>query len=88
MQWPDKEKYAPIKPYNPNRCKLTNSNCAIAPEKQGRLYADWALKKGLKKVHTFPRNERSPNSVKTLMGLAQGGYNSTRTIDVDPEDWK
>jgi len=88
MQWPTKESDAVIKPYNRNRCKLTNGNCAIDAERQARLYADWALKKGLKKVHVFKRNEHSQPNVEAHMGLAQGGYTQQRLIECNPEDWK
>ena len=90
MQWPDKKVDAPIKPYNRNRCKLTNSNCAINAKWQARLYMEWALEKGLKKIHVFPENTRSQQSTLSHYGLRVTLRNLRGMIfeNCNPEDWK
>ena len=92
MKWPDKKVDAPIKPYNRNRCKLTNGNCAIDAERQARLYMEWALRKGLKKIHVFPENTRSQPSTLSHYGLRAGLRDSGQRWMVfencNPEDWK
>ncbi len=89
MQWPDKKDDAPIKPYNPRRCKLTASNSAIDVEHQVKLYAEWAKKKGLKKIHVFPPGRTGSNSRKAYDKLLrQDLAPDTKLVEVDPEDWK
>ena len=88
MQWPDKSKDAPIKPYNPRRCKLTNSNCAIDVEKQVRLYMEWARERGLKQVHIFPPGRMGYARMAYETLLKQPMDPGTKITWVDPEEWK